>query len=302
MTTDPELLPSWRPGATRDAVVGFLDAARDVPVDARVAMVDNDGTLWCEKPAYPQLAFLLGELDRAVADDPGLADVPEYRALVDQDRAAQAELGLERIAVALVELCAGIEPEEFTARVRDFVATAAPPTLPRRLPDLRYAPMLELLDELRRRDFDIAIVTGGGTEFVRAISRDFYGVEPERVVGSRVGYRFARDDDDRPRLVRTGDIDGLVNEGEAKVVHIQRALGRRPILAAGNSPGDTEMLEYALASEWPSLALLVDHDDEDREYAYRGEAGSAGLERRLDPSVATVVSMRDDWARVFVDD
>lgn len=302
MTTDPDLLPSWRPGETRDAVVGFLDAAMDLAVHERVAVFDNDGTLWCEKPAYPQLAFLLAELDRAVADDPVLREVAEYRALLDHDHEAQAAIGLERIAMALVELCAGIEPDEFTSRVHDFVATASPPTLPRSLPDLRYAPMLELLDELRRRDFAIAIVTGGGTEFVRSVSHDFYGVEPERVVGSRVGYEFARDGDDRPRLVRTGDIDGLVNEGEAKVVHIQRALGRRPILAAGNSPGDTEMLEYALASDGPSLALLVDHDDDEREYAYRGEAGSAGATRALDTSAATVVSMRDDWARIFVGD
>ena len=299
-----DALPSWNDGPTKRAILEFVEAARDVPVDARVAVFDNDGTLWCEKPNYPQLEFLLAELARAVAADSALSERAEYRALIEGDVVAQSELGLERIAVALIELCAGIEPEEFDARVRTFFATTR--HADRRVPltQIRYQPMLELLDELRRADFDVFVVTGGGTEFVRAIGNEFYGVPPERVVGTRANYDFVRDPDSRPRLVRNGELVAAdANEGAAKVINIQRELGRRPIFAAGNSPGDAEMLDYAMAADGPTMALLVDHDDAEREYRYESVAATFETEGSfLDTAAAhgwTVASMRHDWATVF---
>jgi len=305
MTID--YLPSWNDGPTKHAVVDFLAATRDVPVAERVAVLDNDGTLWCEKPNYPQLEFLLAELGRAVGADPDLARREEYRALIEGDTAAQAELGLERIAIALIELCAGISPEEFDARVRSFFASARHRDRGVPLSAIRYQPMLELLDELRRAEFDVFIVTGGGTEFVRAIGDEFYGVAPERVLGSQASYDFVRDADGRAGLIRNADVVAAdVNEGAAKVINIQRALGRRPIFAAGNSPGDAEMLDYAMASDGPTLALLVDHDDADREYRYESVAATFETTGSfLDLAVAhgwTVASMRDDWATVFASD
>ncbi len=297
-------LASWRDGAARAALIDFIDAASvDIPVEDRVAVFDNDGTLWCERPNYPQLMFMLDELRRAVGADPKLADRAEYRALIEHDAAAQADIGLERIAMALLELDVGISPEEFNARVVDFFDRSVHPDRAVGYLALRYQPMLELLDELRNHDFDVFIVSGGGTEFVRAVSRSFYGVSPDDVVGSLVGYRFVRDDSGAPTLVRTDEVFGDVNEGEAKVANIRRQLGRRPVFAAGNSPGDTEMLEYALAADGPSLALLIDHDDAEREYAYESKAASfdsgddfAATARELG---VTVVSMRNDWATVF---
>jgi hypothetical protein len=290
-------LASWNDGATRDAVLGFIDAADAVAVHERVAVFDNDGTLWCEKPNYPQFDFMVDQLRRAVAADPTLAERTEYRSLIAHDSSAIAEIGLERIAMALLELCVGIEPAEFDARVRAFFAENPSYRL------RRYQPMLELLDELRAHDFSVFIVSGGGTEFVRAIGRDFYGVEPHAVVGSLVGYEFVRDASGAPRLLRTLELFGEVNEGAPKVTNIQRQLGRRPIFAAGNSPGDTEMLEYALACDGPSLAITIDHDDAEREAAYESTAGTFETEgsyldgaRRLG---VTVVSMRDDWATIF---
>ena len=163
--------------------------------------------------------------------------------------------------------------------------------------------MLELIDELRAHEFDVFIVTGGGAEFVRAISRTFYDVAPDAVVGSLVGYEFTRDADGRPRLLRTTELFGEVNEGAPKVTNIQLQLGRRPIFAAGNSPGDAEMLEYALAAGTPSMALLVSHDDAEREYAYEGRAGSFETDGSFDDTARglgiTVVSMRSDWVTVF---
>lgn len=302
MDTDLRL-PSWNDGPTRSALLDFVDAADALPVEARVAVFDNDGTLWCEKPNYPQLVFMLDELRRAVAADPRLVERDEYRALIDDDADAQAEIGLERIAFALLELCAGISPEEFDDRVASFFAQWRHPERGVSFLDMRYQPMLELLDELRAHAFDVFIVTGGGAEFVRAISRTFYDVAPEAVVGSLVGYELTRDAEGRPRLVRTAELFGDVNEGAPKVTSIQRQLGRRPVFAAGNSPGDAEMLEHALAAGAPSMALLVDHDDAEREYAYEGQAGSFETDgsfvddaRRLG---ITVVSMRSDWATVF---
>ena len=301
------MLPSWNDGATKQAIVDFLAAAREVPVADRVAVLDNDGTLWCEKPNYPQLEFLLGELARAVGANPSLAQREEYRALIEGDTAAQSELGLERIALALIELCAGISPEEFDASVRSFFATARHRDRGVPLSEMRYQPMLELLDELRRAEFDVFIVTGGGTEFVRAIGIEFYGVAPDRVLGTQASYDFVRGTDGRAGLIRNADLVAAdANEGATKVINIRRALGRRPIFAAGNSPGDAEMLDYAMAANGPTLALLVDHDDVDREYRYEGEAATfESTGSFLDVAAAhrwTIASMRNDWATVSASD
>ncbi|GHJ50065.1 haloacid dehalogenase [Catellatospora sp. TT07R-123] len=296
-----DLLPSWRPGATRDAVEAFLAASRDLPVDQRVAVLDNDGTLWCEKPGYVQYDFLVAQLHAAVAADPSVGERTEYRALLAQDKALLGELGLQRVAMALLELCAGVTPEEFTDRVHRFMAEAVH-TRGVPYPKLVYQPMRELLGALRAHEFSVFVVTGGGTEFVRAVSAQLYGVAPDDVVGTLVEYHYA-EHDGHPALERTAEAYGEVNEGPAKVAHIQTQLGRRPVFAAGNSGGDRQMLEYAAAAGPPSLALLLDHDDADREYAYTSKAVSfAETEAITDVARRegwTVVSMRDDWTRIF---
>lgn len=299
--TDP--LPSWAEGPTRAAVLDFLEAAEDVPVERRVAAFDNDGTLICERPQYVQLEFFLDALRSAVDADPAVRARPEYGAVLDGDVAAIGELGMERIAVSLAELFVGLTPDEFVRLGREFVARTSHPTLDRPLAATVYRPMLELIDELRRRRFTVYVVTGGGTEFVRAISDDLYGVAPDGVVGTLVAHEFARDHVGRPVLRRTAQMLGDVNEGAAKVTNIQTQLGRAPIIAGGNSGGDREMLEWAMASGSPSLALLIDHDDADREFSYLGRAVSfdesepiTDVGRRLG---WTVVSMARDWTTMF---
>ena len=162
--------------------------------------------------------------------------------------------------------------------------------------------MLELIGELRARDFSVYLVTGSGTEFVRAVSLAFYGVSPEGVVGSQVGYELDHAGG-MPRLLRTREIFGDANEGAAKIANIQRLLGRRPIFAAGNSAGDADMLDYALAFDGPSLALLLSHDDAEREYVYEGVATTFKAAEPITTTAArrgwTVVSMADDWSTVF---
>ena len=299
--TDTDPLPSWRPGPVRDAVVGFLDAVVEVDPARRVAVFDNDGTIWCERPSYAQFDFLRHGLAGAVGRSPELGERPEYRAVLDGDRAALADLGLARVAMALTEVFADITPEDFDREVRAFFADARNPVLDRPLRDLLYVPMLELVDALRARGVTVCIVTGGGTEFVRAVSLDLYDVPPERVVGTMIRYRYERRDG-RPVLLRTAELDGPANEGSAKIEAIQHHLGRRPLLAAGNSLGDREMLEL-VAADSPSLALLVDHDDAEREFAYASEAGTiADAEPITDigrRSGWVVVSMQRDWETVF---
>ena len=302
MTND--LLASWRPGATRDALLAFLEASSEVPEEQRVACFDNDGTLWCERPTYVQFDFLLDALKTAVHADPSLAEQPEFAALLSGDQAAIGQIGLERIALALTGLFQGASPEEFTARVRDFLTTASHSTLGRPLRSNTYVPMLELVAELRRRDFSVFIVSGGGTEFVRAVSQELYGVPPEAVVGSLIDYDFVPATKDAgPKLTRANRLVGVANEGAVKVTHIQTQLGRRPILAAGNSGGDREMLEWAAGGTPPTLALLVDHDDAAREFSYVSSAETfAETEPITDVGARlgwTVVSMADDWESVF---
>jgi len=303
MADGMDSLTSWRPGATRDAVVGFLDAAGQVPIADRVAYFDNDGTLWCERPSPVQVEFFLDALRRHVADNPSSGEREEFAAVLSGDRAAIATIGLERVALALAGLFEGLTPEKFTAETRAFMSTAQHPTLGRPLNAVIYQPMRELLDELRRRDFTVGIVTGGGTEFVRAISDDLYGVPAELVVGSLIGYQFTRDEEDRPVIRRTSRLLGAANEGPPKVTNIQTQLGRRPILAGGNSGGDREMLEWALAAEGPSLALLIDHDDPAREFQYTSTAGTF-IETEPITDVGsrlgwTIVSIARDWDVVF---
>jgi hypothetical protein len=298
-------LPSWRPGPTRDAIIAYLDGLTDVPVEDRVAYFDNDGTLWCERPGYVQLDFFVDELQRRSADDPSLAERAEFDAVLRADPVAMGEVGMERIAVALAGLFDGTTPDEFGEVVDRFIATYRHPALDRPIGGLVYQPMLELLGALRALDFTIGIVTGGGTEFVRRLSDDLYGVPPELVVGTLIGYEFGRGGDGRPELRRTVALMGQANEGAAKVTNIQTQLGRAPIVAGGNSGGDREMMEWAGSGHHPGLSILVVHDDDEREFAYEGRAQTFEESEPITDVAARLgwvaVSMARDWETVFPD-
>ncbi|AXK44915.1 HAD family hydrolase [Brachybacterium saurashtrense] len=301
MTT--QRLPSWRPGPTRNAILSFLDGIADVPVKERVAYLDNDGTMWCEKPTCVQYDFFLDALEQRAVQDPSLATRPEFAAVLSADMQAIGEMGLAEVAVALAALFDGATPEEFGAAVDDFVERYRHPTQDVPITSVVYQPMLELIEELRARDVTVGLVTAGGTEFVRRISQRLYGIPPELVVGTIIGYEFSRTHVDRPRLRRTVQRMGTANEGPAKIANIQAQTGRRPLIAVGNSGGDREMLEWAKSSPRGGLAILIDHDDADHEYDYRG---SAATFQDAEP-ITTVaerlgwvtVSIAEDWTHVF---
>ncbi len=303
-------LASWNDGAAKSAILDFVARVTDeggsdhVPPAERIAVLDNDGTLWCERPAYVQAMFILGRLKEQAAADPELAQRPVVQALLAGDLGAAQEAGAAEMIGVLLSTHADMTAEEFAAVATGWLAEAQHPRYGRPFADLVYAPMIELMALLRGAGFDVFVVTGGGVEFVRAASERLYGVGPDNVVGSAVEVGFERRDG-RVVLVRQAKLLGSPNEGEPKPINIQSHIGRRPIFAAGNSAGDREMLEYATTGERPSLAIVVDHDDAEREYAYEGKAMTNPDAEAIAETAArfgwTVVSMRDDWARVFAE-
>jgi phosphoserine phosphatase len=301
-------MDSWNDGAARSAILDFVARVSDqggpdyVPPAERIAVLDNDGTLWCEQPAYVQAIFVFSRLKDAAAARPELAAQPVVQALLTGGLAAAQDFGMDAIAGVLLELDAGRTTEEFTDDARSWLAAAEHPRFQVPFRKLTYPPMVELMELLRAHGFGVFIVTGGGVEFVRAVGEELYGVAPDDVVGSAVQVCFQRRDG-RLVLVREATMLGSPNEGPPKAVNIQAHIGRRPILAAGNTAGDREMLEYTHTGEHPSLCLVVDHDDAEREYAY---AGASVTDPAAEPLVDTagrlgwtVVSMRRDWKRVF---
>ncbi len=295
-------LHTWNDGPAKSAVVDFVGrAVRDVAPADRVAVFDNDGTLWVEKPAYVQLDFLVRRLAERAAADPGLADNPPYAA------AAAGNLGwfgdavtkhydgddsaIKALAGAVFSAYQGFSVEEHAQKVREFFAGATHPTLNRPYTACGYAPMVDLLRYLEDNGFTNYIASGGGRDFMRPVTTEMYGIPPERVIGSSVGLDF-RDGN----LVTTSTPEFL-NDGPVKAVRIWGRTGRRPIFAAGNSNGDIAMLEYATSGPGPSLGLLVRHDDADREFDY-----VAGAEKSLEEAGArgwTVTSIKNDWTQVF---
>ena len=305
-----QALPSWNDGPAKAAILDFVarvtaEGGPDhVPPADRIAVIDNDGTLWCERPAYVQAMFILGRLKSRPRRTRSWRARPVVQALLAGDLGAAHAAGPAEMADVLLSTHAGLTAEEFAAVAAGWLAEAQHPRFARPFADLAYAPMIELIGLLRGAGFSVFVVTGGGVEFVRAASERLYGVGPDNVVGSAVEVGFERRDG-RVVLVRQAKLLGSPNEGEPKPINIQAHIGRRPIFAAGNSAGDREMLEYATTGEHPSLAIVIDHDDAEREYAYAGKSVTNPDAEAIADTAArfgwTVVSMRDDWARVFAE-
>lgn len=302
-------LPSWREGAPKRAILDFVRRVTDadspdrVPEAERVAVFDNDGTLWPEYPLPFQAAFALDRLRERVAAEPDVGDDPAVKALFAGDLpallAGERHEGLHRV-LGLTH--AGDTVEAFDTAVGEWLATARHPRFDRRYDDLAYRPMLEVLAHLGERGFKTWIVSGGGADFMRVWTERVYGIPPERVVGSTTRPRFEMRAEG-PVLVKT--LDHLfVDDREGKPVGIRQFIGRRPIACFGNSDGDLAMLRYVtVGNPRPSLGVLVHHTDADREYAYDAHPrGTGRLEEALAEAPArgwTVVDMAEDWATVF---
>ncbi len=304
-------LPSWHDTPTKQAILDFVAAVTDeaspqyVPPAGRIAVFDNDGTLWCEKPMYIQLDFILRQMVAHVASQPELRTQQPWKAAWEHDYAWFGEAmtqhyrgddsAMSVVLSGILALSDGQAVEQVEAEARAFVDNERHPTLGLAYRDCVYQPMQELLRHLDRHGFSNTIVSGGGRDFMRGFSEDLYGVPRERVIGSTVAYRYV-EDEHGGAIVQRADLD-VINDGPDKAVQIWSVLGRRPIVAAGNSNGDQAMLAFAGSPTLPALRLLVVHDDGEREFEY-----SAGAEKALSTAQSqgwTAVSMQRDWRQVF---
>jgi phosphoserine phosphatase len=299
-------LPAWNEGAPKAAIVAFVTAVtregspQFVPAPERIATFDNDGTLWCEQPMYVQLAFVLDRARALAPQHPEWAHRQPFEAALAGDMKTLAKSGEHGLMELLMATHAGMSTEEFSRIVSDWLATARDPRFQRPYTELVYQPMLELLAYLRANGFKTYIVSGGGIEFMRVFTEKVYGVPPEEVVGSSIETKFEMRGD-TPVLVRLPKIN-FIDDKADKPVGIQQFIGRRPLAAFGNSDGDLQMLQWTTAGSGRRFALLVHHTDAAREYAYDRASAFGRLDKALDIATArgwTVVSMKDDWKRVF---
>jgi phosphoserine phosphatase len=298
-------LPSWRETAVKASILAFVRSVADrdgpnhVEPAARVAVFDNDGTLWPEQPLYIQLAFALDRVHELAANHPEWRTNDPFKSLLAGDPHALAAGGMKALMAVLAETHSGMTNDEFVALASQWFATARHPRFERSYAELAYQPMTELLAHLRANEFRTYLVSGGGIEFMRAVAERMYGIPPEQVIGSSGRMRYEVRDG-APVLVRLPDVEFFDDKGD-KVVAIQRFIGRRPIFAAGNSDGDQQMLQWTAAGPGTRMTLLIDHTDEEREYRYR-TSSMGRLEAALDEARERgwpVVSMKDDWMRVF---
>ena len=312
--TDP--LPSWNDGAAKQAIVTFVNetttqgSPKFVPQPERIATFDQDGTLWVEHPMYSQVMYILESVPALLKAKPELAKVAPYSTVLEilkGDRAAIAKLtmpDLEKLAAATLT---GMPVETFEAQAKKWLAEAKDPRWKRPYTELTYLPMQEVLAYLRANGFKTYIVTGGGQDFVRQYSEKLYGIPPEQVVGSAGGTKFGYAKDGKPFLTKEPRL--LLNDDKAgKPEGIHLMIGRRPVASFGNSDGDRQMLEYTKAGDGARLAMIVMHDDAKREYAYGPAKGlpatkiGAFTQAFYDEAMKNgfvVISMKDDWKRIF---
>jgi hypothetical protein len=299
-------LPSWNDGAARQRILDFVTKVTDpasasfVPPAERIAVFDNDGTLWSEQPVYVQLAFALDRVKALAPQHPEWKTQEPFASLLKGDVASALAGGEQAVAQIIMATHAGTTTEEFAKIVQDWLATARHPVTGRPYTGMVYQPMLEVLAYLRANGFKTFVVSGGGIEFMRPWTERVYGIPPEQVVGSSIKSKYELRDG-KPVLVRLPEID-FIDDKAGKPVGIQQHIGRRPIIAFGNSDGDFEMLEWTTAGEGPRLGVIVHHDDAGREVAYDRKSHIGRLDRGLDEAGRrgwVLVSMKDDWRTIY---
>jgi phosphoserine phosphatase len=299
-------LPSWNDGVARTSILEFVQAVTDesgpdfVPVPERIAVFDNDGTLWSEKPVYFQLIFAIDRVKDLADGHPEWKTTQPFQAVLENDMEALAASGERGILELVMATHAGGTTDEFASIVSDWIGKAQHPRFNRPYNELVFQPMLELLDYLRANGFKTFIVSGGGIEFMRPWSEEVYGIPPEQVIGSRIKKVFEMREDG-PVLVRLAELDFIDDKG-TKPVGIHNMIGRRPIAAFGNSDGDLQMLQWTAAGHSRSLMGLVHHTDAEREWAYDRDSHVGRLDQALTEAEKngwTVVDMKNDWDVIY---
>ena len=296
-------LPSWNEGQVKSSIIAFVQKVTDstsnnyIPPNDRIATFDNDGTLWAERP-YVQELFAMHQVRKMVKEKPALASQQPFKAVVEKDKTYFTQGGEKALLQLVAATHTGMTEDEFESDVKDYFTTAIYPGRNVPISQIIYQPQLELLRYLRANGFKTYICTGGTVEFVRGVSEQLYGIPKEQVIGTTFKYKFI----DSTLSIMREPSAALINDKEGKPVGIQMHIGKRPVLACGNEGGggDIAMLKYSQGSKYPTLQLIVNHDDAAREYAYQ-EKDNASLNaaRR---NKWQVISMKNDWKKIFVGD
>jgi len=303
---DADPLPSWRNGASKQAITHFVQEVSTtgssgfvIPAE-RIAVFDNDGTLWSEQPIYVQLAFALDRVKALAPLHPEWKQEQPFKAVLEGDLKTVMSGGEHTVLELIMATHAGTTTDEFAQIVQDWLDSARHPKTGRPYTDMVYQPMLELLAYLRGNGFKTYIVSGGGIEFMRPWAERVYGIPPEQVIGSSIKTKYELRDG-RPVLVRLPEINFIDDKG-GKPVGINQHIGRRPIAAFGNSDGDLQMLQWTSAGDGARFGLLVHHTDAEREWAYDRKSPIGRLDKALDDAPAqgwTVVDMKNDWTVIY---
>jgi len=301
-----EPLPSWNDTESKKSIIAFVQkiskegSPEFINATGRIAVFDNDGTLWAEQPMYFQLFFALDRVKALAPQHPEWKTKEPFASLLRGDVKSALAGGEHAILEIVMATHAGMTTEEFETIVKDWIATARHPKTKQPFTEMVYQPMLELLSYLRANDFKTFIVSGGGVEFMRPWVEKVYGIPPEQVVGSTIKTKFTMQNS-QPVLVRLPEIN-FINDKEGKPVGINQYIGRRPIAAFGNSDGDLQMLQWTTAGDGARFALYVHHTDDRREWAYDRKSSIGRLDKGLDEAKAkgwTIVDMKKDWKAIF---
>jgi phosphoglycolate phosphatase-like HAD superfamily hydrolase len=302
----PQPLPAWNDGPSRQAILDFVDAVTDpdgpgyVAPSERVAVFDNDGTLWSEKPLYTQMFFVLDQVKAMADQHPEWREQEPFRAVLEDDLEAQRSMDEAAVIQLILATHGGMTTAEYERAVGEWMAKARHPDTRRPFTAMVYQPMLELLAFLKANEFRVFIVSGGSIGFMRPWTESVYGIPPENVVGTSFELAF-RESDGEFVIDREPSVH-FINDKAGKPVGIERFIGRRPILAVGNSDGDFEMLQWTTSGEGPSLGMLVHHTDGEREWAYDRDSRQGRLIRGLEEAPDygwVVIDMARDWNVVF---
>ena len=301
-------LPSWRDTAPKKAIVTFVEkvtkdgTAGFVPTAERIAVFDNDGTLWAEQPMYFQAFFIFDRIKALAPQHPEWKEKEPFASVLKGDLKTALAGGEPALMEMAMATHAGMTTEEFEKIVTDWISTAKHPSTGKPFTDMVYQPMLELLRYLRANGFKTFIVSGGGIEFMRPWTEKIYGIPPEQVIGSSIKTKFELRDG-KPVIVRLPELN-FFDDKAGKPAAIQHHIGRRPIFAAGNSDGDLQMLQWTAAGTRPNFCLYVHHTDADREWAYDRESHVGKLDKGLDEAAAkgwTVAGIKEHWSTIYPD-
>lgn len=302
--TDP--LPSWNEGENKKRIIQFVENAKDeanenfIPVDKRIATFDNDGTLWAEKPVYFQLIFALGQIHKMAENHPEWKDEAPYKHVLNKDMESLLKEGKEGLMKIIMTTHADISVEEFQKQVKEWLGVAKHPKFNVLYSEMTYLPMQELIDYLKANDFKVYIVSGGGIDFMRAWAPETYGIPEEQIIGTSLKSEFVKNDTGTV-VMKQGELEFL-DDKEGKPVAIQKFIGKKPVIAVGNSDGDLAMLEYCADNDLPSLPIYIHHTDEDREWAYDRKSPIGQLSKGLDEAKAknwVIADMKTDWKTIF---